>query len=410
MQFDEVWFFGRHSPKMVAPEANCYDVAVVGAGPAGCSAARALAQNGLKVVLIDKAKFPRYKTCGGGVLGRAYKLLPEATREVVEREFRSVVLNFMGAGMDFVATRPTPLVYMTMRAELDFLLAREARKVGAEVVESCHVRGVLAGEEFVDVTGEGRTFRAKFLVAADGVHSTIAKAVGWPDLPHLAPALEWEVFLTDEDFQRLGNRARFDFNVIEEGYAWVFPKRDHLSVGILSMRRRSPDLHAMLERYLKQVGIDKVQRVERHGYLIPVHPRPGRLARGRMLLVGDAAGLVDPITAEGISHAVMSGRLAAKAIIEGGLDISKTGRRYEVLVKQDILCELRAARALAYFLYECPALRAWAFRRQGKKLTDFVADVVMGERSYSGAMASPASYLKMLGLLGKRFKGKRRGL
>ena len=395
---------------MVPPEAKCYDVAVVGAGPAGCSAARVLAQNGMKVVLIEKDKFPRYKTCGGGVLGRAYKLLPEATGEIVEREFRSVALNFLGEDLGFVATRPTPLVYMTMRTELDCLLAREARNAGAELVESCPVRCVLAGEESVEVTAGGRKFRAKFLVAADGVHSAIAKAVGWPDLPHLAPALEWEVFLTDEAFQRIGSKARFDFNVIEAGYAWVFPKRDHLSVGILSMRRRSTDLHAMLGRYLGRVGIDKVQRADHHGYVIPVHPRPGRLARGRVLLVGDAAGLVDPITAEGITHAVLSGRLAAKAILEGGFDISKTGGRYEVLVKKDILCELRAARALAYFLYKCPALRAWAFRRQGKKLTDFVADVVMGERGYNGAITSPASYLKMLGLLGKRFKGERRGL
>jgi geranylgeranyl reductase family protein len=396
MQFDGVWLFGRHSLKMVSPETNCYDVAVVGAGPAGCSAARALAQNGMKVVLIEKARLPRYKTCGGGVLGRAYRLLPDAAREVVEREFRSIALSFMGAGMDFVATRPTPLVYMTMRAELDFLLTREARKAGAEVVESCHVRGVFAGEEFVEVTGEGRKFRAKFLVAADGVHSAIAKAAGWPDLPQLAPALEWEVYLAHEEFQRLGSSARFDFNVIEAGYAWVFPKRDHLSVGILSMRRRSPDLHAMLERYLERVGIDKVQRVERHGYLIPVHPRPGRLARGRVLLVGDTAGLVDPITAEGISHAVLSGRLAANAICEGGLDVLQVGRRYEVLVQKAILRELRAARLLAHFLYNCPGLRNWAFRRQGMRLTDFVVDVVMGERSYSGAIASPASYLKML--------------
>src|SRR5262245_45603674 len=104
---------------MAFAEPKCYDVAIVGAGPAGCTAARALAQKGLKVVLIEKASLPRYKTCGGAVLGRAYRLLPDRAGEVVERQFRSVSLNFLGTGLKFLATRTTPLIYMTMRADLD---------------------------------------------------------------------------------------------------------------------------------------------------------------------------------------------------------------------------------------------------------------------------------------------------
>jgi geranylgeranyl reductase family protein len=383
---------------MVLREAKCYDAAVVGAGPAGCSAARALAQKGIKVALIEKASLPRYKTCGGGVLARAYKLLPDGAREVVEREFRSVSLNLLGAGLDFVATRPTPLVYMTMRAELDCMLAREAKRAGAEVVESFPVRTVVVGKEFVEILGDAGTVRAKFLIAADGVHSATAKAAGWTELPRLAPALEWEVFLAEPDFKRLGGSARFDFNGIEAGYAWVFPKRDHLSVGILSMRRRSPDLQAQLERYLRRVGIGGIQKVERHGYLIPVAPRREKLARGRVLLVGDAAGLVDPITAEGISHAILSGQLAANALSEGNLDVSQVSRRYDVLLRGTILGEIKAARFLANCLYNHPRLRNWAFRRRGERLADFVAGVVMGEQSYRGALKSPANYLKMLGL------------
>src|SRR5262249_46912492 len=143
---------------------------------------------------------------------------------------------------------------------------------------------------------------------------------GWSALPHLVPALEWEVFLTDDGFERLGGTARFDFNFIDNGYAWVFPKRRHLSVGILSMRRRCPDLQAKLEAYLGCVGITQIQKAERHGYLIPVAPRREALVRGRVLLVGDAAGVVDPITAEGISYAMLSGKLAAAAISDANLD------------------------------------------------------------------------------------------
>jgi flavin-dependent dehydrogenase len=192
--------------------------------------------------------------------------------------------------------------------------------------------------------------------------------------------------------------ARFDFNFIEAGYAWVFPKRDHLSVGILTMRRRHRDLPAKLEEYLRTVGITRFQRIERHGYLIPVAPRQEKLARGRFLIAGDAAGLVDPVTAEGISYAILSGQLAAAALLEADFDLARVSRRYQALLQDGILRDLKAARFLAYFLYDCPRFRNWVFRRNGRKLTEFVADVVMGNRSYSDALKKPASYLKLLGI------------
>src|SRR5262249_48296121 len=122
-----------------------------------------------------------------------------------------------------------------------------------------------------------------------------------------------------------------------------------------------------------------MQKCDRHGYLIPVAPRREKLARGRVLLVGDAAGLVDPITAEGISHALLSGELAARALADEKLDVSRVAERYQSLLNASILRELKAARFLANFLYHYPRLRDWVFRRKGKRLTEFVADVVMGE-------------------------------
>jgi geranylgeranyl reductase family protein len=376
---------------------ECYDVAVIGAGPAGCSAAGDLARKGLKTVLIEKAALPRYKTCGGGVLGRAFRLLPEGARGIIEREFCSVSLNFPGMGLSFVASGRAPLVYMTMRAKLDSLLAREAQAQGAELYESCCVRNVKVCEQFVDIVSDTRSFRAKFLVAADGVHSPSAKCTGWSELPLLAPALEWEVYLREPDFARFGSIARFDFDLIEAGYAWVFPKRDHLSVGILSMRRRSPDLQAKLEEYLRRLGIVNIQKSDRHGFLIPIAPRREKLAHVRVLLAGDAAGLVDPVTGEGISYAIMSGQLAARALAEGELDVSRVSGRYHSFLSRTILEELRAARYLANFLYNYPRLRNWAFRRMGKGLTDFMADLVMGERTYNRALKAPSSYLKVFG-------------
>src|ERR1035441_8361705 len=115
---------------MSAGRTNIFDVAVIGAGPAGGSAALALARNGFDVVLLEKAALPRYKTCGGGVLHRAFKLLPPGAEAVVERSFNSVALNFLGTEMNFVTTREQPIVHMTMLADLERLLARAAEKAG----------------------------------------------------------------------------------------------------------------------------------------------------------------------------------------------------------------------------------------------------------------------------------------
>ena len=387
----------RYSPPLKPSAQEIYDVVVIGAGPGGCSAARALAQKGFSVLILEKASLPRYKTCGGGVLNRASNFLPPSVATVVEKEFNSISLNFLNAGLSFTTTRSEPLVRMTMRADLDNLLANEARNVGAELLESCLVKSVASIGNCVEISTTKETFRAQFVIAADGVHSATAKANGWSPLPCLAPALEWELQVSEADFARFGQTARFDFDCIESGYAWVFPKRDHLSVGILSTVRTNINLPARLENYVTAIGIKQILKSEKHGYLIPLAPRREPLARGRILLVGDAAGLADPITAEGISYAVHSGQFAAQALQQCKLDVSQVDQHYQSLLEKHILRDLRAGRFLANILYNYPRIRNCAFHWRGQRLTDFVGDVVMGERNYAEALKKPASYLKLLG-------------
>jgi geranylgeranyl reductase family protein len=372
-----------------------YEAAVIGAGPAGCAAATGLARRGVDVLLLENAFLPRYKACGGGILPRAFRHLPIGAEQAVENAFNSVLLNFQGEKLQFFANHPEPLVRMTMRANLDQLLAIEAQKAGVRLLDGCPVNKVVSHDDHVDLLTEQGFFQARYLVAADGVQSLAAKACGWPDLSRLAPAIEWEVHLSAAEFARFGRMARFDFGFIPAGYAWVFPKRQHLSVGILTTGRANINLAAKLGDYLRFLGLNQIDRYEKHGWLIPLEPRRGPLTRGRVMLVGDAAGLADPITAEGISYALWSGRLAAESIADHLLDPLQAAETYQRRMDRNILGELRAGRWLAKFVYHHPRIRHWAFRWQGRRLTDFVTRVMMGERTYLAALKDPLTYCKM---------------
>jgi geranylgeranyl reductase family protein len=366
------------------------DVAVVGAGPAGATAARALARRGLRVVLLERAALPRYKTCGGGVVARGLALLPPEADAAVERRYAHAELHLSDAGLAFRAARRAPIVAMTMRDRLDERLAQAAARAGAELRAPCRARAVRVERDRVRLDTAGGPLTAAFVIAADGATGETARQLGWPDGRVLIPALEYEVQTDDATFARLAAAPRFDVGVVPAGYAWVFPKAAHLSVGVLSARRgrTAGGLHRALESYLAALGI--VPRAhERHGYVIPVRPRRAPLGGGRALLVGDAAGLADPVTAEGISLAAWSGWAAAAALAAGALDPERVAARYRAALRP-LLGELRLARALADALYRWPRARRWLFRRAGQRFVDAMTDVFSGSRTYRGLLAGLA--------------------
>ncbi len=377
-----------------------WDVAVVGGGPAGATAARELARRGARAVLIDRAVFPRYKTCGGGLVGRVARLLSEQLEGVVERDCHEAELVERAAGSSFLLEHALPLVRMTMRDRLDAALVEAAVAAGVELRDGCAVRNVEAGAEEVRLETSHGAVSARWLVAADGATGRVAPCCGFGALPRVAPAIEWELRVGDHDLERFAGRARFDLGFPEGGYAWVFPKREHLSVGagvLFPSAGRRAGLREALDAYVADLGLQPRSDEGRHGFLIPIRPRREGCARGRVLLAGDAAGLADPVTAEGITHAVLSGRLVARALTdERWRTPSDVARLYRRLLDREILRELRCGRLLARILYARSGVRRRLFERHGPALVRAMGQVIAGERRYGETIASPSNWLRLL--------------
>lgn len=373
---------------------NAYDVVVVGSGPAGACAARCLAAEGLSVALLEKECIPRPKVCGGGIIHRARLMLDVDLAPVVRGECRTAAMSLITGGVSYTVSRDEPIVSMVMRADFDALLVEKACAAGTTLVDGCTVEAAAFDDGGVTLQTSQGPFRASLVIAADGANSSMARLAGWPRLERLAPALECELAVSTSDYGRFDGCARFDFDMPSRGYAWVFPKGDHLGVGIggFGVGGGKVDLKRSLVAYLQWLGLPAPAHVS--GYVIPLLPRAGGFMRHRVFLTGDAAGVADPMSAEGISHAIHTGTMAARAILDGGLDAAEAAARYQSAMETELLPELAASRKLARLFYASPTIRTWLMRQYGERMVHAMAGIMMGERRYCDAVASFLDRLK----------------
>ncbi|MFI6128418.1 geranylgeranyl reductase family protein [Micromonospora sp. NPDC051141] len=296
-----------------------WDLVVVGGGPAGLSAARAAARAGVRTLVVERATHPRYKTCGGGLIGTS---LAEAG-DVIEVPAQDRVdrVTFTRDGRrGFTRRHGAPVITMIRREEFDDRLRAAAVSAGAEVREGVAVRAVEQDPDEVRLRlADGEVVRARAVVGADGSSGVTARHVG-VRFRQVDLGLELELPVPAVERDRWRGRVLLDWGRVPGSYAWVFPKGDRLTVGVISARGDGERTRAYLRDFVARLGLSGIAPEHDSGHLTRCRADDSPLRHGRVLVVGDAAGLLEPWSREGISYALRSGRLAGAAVAGGDLD------------------------------------------------------------------------------------------
>jgi geranylgeranyl reductase family protein len=378
------------------------DVIVAGGGPAGAVAARTLARAGLDTLIVDRAAFPRNKACGGGISARALKRFDWLEAVLADVDVHRIArLHLEGPQHSVMAIESSqPCILLARRVEFDNALVRAACEAGARLDSGFEITQVEAADGRVTLRArDGRVRSARRVVAADGVHSVVAKRIGvnprWPrthvalDMMEETPTSTLRAVSPDVLWVAYARNGL-------DGYAYVFPKTHHVNVGIGCLLSHF-DGHVTARPYDLQrefVGA-LVEQGVLHGssdrscftpFLIPVGGPLDRTWAGPILFAGDAGGFVNAITAEGIYYAMVSGELAGRAIVASRRETSddRVGRRYERLWRREFGAELKDATRLQRYLFSNHARVARVVRGAARMpwFTDMLLAYTRGERSY----------------------------
>ena len=331
-----------------------YDCIIVGAGPAGASAAYHLSRQGHSVLLLEKAELPRYKPCGGGVSPEIaqwfdFDFEPVISQQVTRTRYTWKLQEVIEADLE------TP-IWMVRRDEFDHYIVQQAQKQGAVLRDRTKATGIQFEADHWQVhTSTGDTFEGTYLIAADGGRGPMAKWLGFEERKtSVAGAIEIEPKVVVED----APVVHFEFGLLKNGYVWNFPKRDGYSIGsglFATNQRQGRDLVQPMVEYAAAFGVDG-DLEQKYGHPVCLWDGDQVLHKQNALLAGEAACVVDPFTAEGIRPSIFTGVKAAAAIAHALNGDPNALANYTKIVAAELGSEMRLASRLAKAFYMAPHL------------------------------------------------------
>ncbi|MBI2853395.1 MAG: NAD(P)/FAD-dependent oxidoreductase [Chloroflexi bacterium] len=368
----------------MAPGKNIRDVVIAGAGPAGCTLAYHLARRGIDVLVLEKAKLPRAKVCAGGITFRAASLLDFDIASVVEDTIAAARVSFNLRDMVYKECGQ-PLTYTVRRDRFDYLLASKASEAGAEINDGQAVIGLESLEGHLKiVTSTSENIEARILAGCDGASSAVARSSGLMSHPWLNVGLETEIPVKREKLDLWRNTVGLDFGYRPPGYAWAFPKAECLSIGAGGPIKHIRVFRGYVSMLLRRLGLNGTYTRPPFlkGHLMPQRRLGQAIVAGRCLLLGDAAGLIDPFTGEGIFSAVKSALLAAPVVEEALVSGPEALLEYQRLVENRLMPDLRLSRGLSKFAAIAPRLCFSRFTSDQRVWTT-MCQLLRGDTTYS---------------------------
>jgi geranylgeranyl reductase family protein len=374
-----------------------YDVIVIGAGPAGATLAYELAKRGIGVLVLEKEKLPRYKCCAGGVTSKAAKLLDFDISEVVEDVIYELSFTF-NMGSPYLGQHSQPLIYTVMRDVFDYFLVKKAQQLGAVLMDGQKVTRVQVGDDWVEISTADNIFRSRLVVGADGAYSVAARELGMRGSIEYLVGIESEVVVPEEELTKWKSRVHIDLGCIPGGYAWVFPKRNHLSIGAGCLVSKARGLNRRHQKFLSSLSMGNYTIARSSSHLIPTCTKGRFVWQDKALLLGDAAGLTDPLTGEGIYNAIQSAQLAAP-VIENSLVGGKVELQdYQQIVEKKIMSELRIAHTMSRNFVRFPRL-AFGMFNQSEGVWRAISSLTLGEMDYAAVKGKVGGLIGILSRL-----------